>query len=298
MKIRIGTRGSKLALIQAKLVANKLKDLNISSDIIIIKTSGDQIQDKPLYEIGGKALFLKELEEALLKNYIDIAVHSMKDVPDIIHESLIIKTYLEREDKRDVLISKNGEDLLSLKHGAIIGTCAPRRMALIKAIRPDIIFKSLRGNIPTRLKKLESNEYDAIILSIAGLKRLGILKDSFHILEPTHFIPAAGQGAIGIEARKYDFEILEILSQINHVDTANYLALERGFIEKIAGSCKTPIACYSEVHNNIIYAYFMHAKDDLSNMQIIQKQYQISDIPVLYDKGVEAAIEIQNLLYG
>ena len=288
--VKIGSRGSKLAFIQASLVQNKLESVGVKSEIVIIKTSGDIIVDKPLYDIGGKALFVKELEESLLENKIDIAVHSMKDIPAQIPHELVVPACLERENICDVLISKNSCDINSLPIGAKIGTCAVRRIAILKALRPDLTIFPLRGNIDTRLRKFDTEHFDAIILAAAGLNRLGIWRDYFHIINPEIMIPAVGQGAIGIEARRNDANILNILSKINHEETFRNLQLERGFVEKIDGSCHTPLGCYSKVVGDKIHAYFMLAKDDLSAIYRTQNIYDKSES--LYECGSLAAKEL------
>ena len=289
MLIKVGTRGSKLALTQTRLVCNELQSINIQTEIVVIKTSGDKITDKPLYDIGGKALFVKELEEALIDGSIDIAVHSMKDVPAYIPSELTIAAYIKREDIRDVLISKNSGDINSLPIGAKIGTCAVRRMAILKSMRPDLNILPLRGNIETRLNKFESENFDAIILAAAGLKRLEIWENYFHIIEPEIMMPAAGQGAIGIQARKNDPYLLNILKQINDEDTFNNIQLERGFVEEIDGSCRTPLACYSRTYDSYIHAYFMLAKDDLSEIYEAENRYDIADFRRFYEYGKMAA---------
>jgi hydroxymethylbilane synthase len=288
--IKIGTRGSKLALVQAAMVQAKLSATGVESEIIIIKTSGDKITDKPLYDIGGKALFVKELEDALISMDIDIAVHSMKDVPAFIPEELIIAACLEREDIRDVFVSKN-YDIYSLPIGAKIGTCAVRRMAQLKALRPDLSIVPLRGNVETRLQKLETENFDAIILAAAGLKRLAIWKEYFHIIDPEIMIPAVGQGAVGIQARKNDAVILDILSKINHQKTFDYLQLERGFVEEIDGSCRTPLGCFSVIEEGKLHAYFMLASDDLSDIRKIDQIYDL-DVKKFYEYGRDAATKL------
>jgi hydroxymethylbilane synthase len=293
MMIKIGTRGSKLALIQTDLVREQLSAIGIESEIVVIKTSGDKITDKPLYDIGGKALFVKELEEALIEGSIDIAVHSMKDVPAFIPDALIISACLKREDISDVLISRNASNIESLPIGAKVGTCAVRRIAQLKKLRPDLNILPLRGNVETRLQKLDSENFDAIILAAAGLKRLGIWEDYFHIIDPLVMMPAVGQGAVGIQARKDDITILDILSKINHKQTFDYLQIERGFVEEIEGSCRTPLGCYSRIGDGKIYATFMLAKDDLSNISQVEYVYDAGDKGKFYEYGRSAGMRLR-----
>lgn len=248
MHIRIGTRKSKLALIQTEICINKIKEIypDISYEVIPITTTGDHITDKNLYDIGGKALFLKELEEALLANKIDIAVHSLKDVPGIVPETFNIAAVLEREDPRDVFISTKYKTIQDLPQGAIIGTSSVRRKVIMQQIRPDLKYVPFRGNVNTRLAKLERGEVDATILAMAGIKRLGIYDANIcHPLEPDLMLPACGQGVIAIEIRANDQNMQDLCSKINHVKTYHLIIAERSFLKEADASCDTPIAAYA-----------------------------------------------------
>jgi hydroxymethylbilane synthase len=254
-KIIIGTRGSKLALWQANWVREKLSSMypNLQFEIEKIKTTGDKILDAPLAKIGGKGLFVKEIEEALLARKIDLAIHSMKDVPAETPQGLQIQAICEREDPRDVLISKEGLLLNKLPDGSIIGTSSLRRTVQLKASRKDIAIKPLRGNVDTRLKKLKEGEFDGIILAFAGVKRMGyddMVTEAF----PTEtIIPAVGQGAIGIETRVDDEFINELIKPLNHTNTAICVLAERAFLSVMGGGCQVPLACHAKIENNSLH---------------------------------------------
>ena len=254
--IRIGTRGSPLALVQARLVRARLAAvLGVAEDTIEIKTirtTGDKIQDRPLAEEGGKGLFTKEIEEALLRGDIDLAVHSSKDMPTFLPAGLALAACLEREDPRDVFISRKAKSLADLPQGASLGTTSPRRQAIAKRARPDLVVKPLRGNVETRLRKLDSGEVDATILALAGLKRLGLADRATRIMSIEEFLPAAGQGAIGVEAREDDAGARELLTRIDHGDTSAALACERAFLGVLDGTCTTPIAGYAEISGDAL----------------------------------------------
>lgn len=246
--IRVGTRESELALAQTQIVIDKIveKHPDLTFQIIKMKTKGDLILDKRLDKIGGKGLFIKELELALLNNEIDIAVHSLKDMPAEITEGLKISVVSEREDPRDVLISLNGEGLGELPRGAIIGTSSRRREAQIKAMRPDFEIKTLRGNVNTRLDKLQRGEYDAIILASAGLKRLGKKDRITSFLDSKEFIPAVGQGVLAIETR--DENDMPFLKDSIHCEkTWIEISAERAFLSFLNGGCSIPVGAHAIV---------------------------------------------------
>jgi hydroxymethylbilane synthase len=255
--LRIGTRGSPLALVQARAVAARLAAAQgVDEDKIeikIIRTTGDMIQDRPLAEEGGKGLFTKEIEEALLDGRIDLAVHSAKDMPTVLPAGLMLAACLEREDPRDVFISLKASALSDLPKAATLGTTSPRRQAIAKRLRPDLHVVPMRGNVETRLRKLASGECDATILALAGLKRLGLEKHATRIMPVQEFLPAAGQGAIGIEARADDTRTRDMLARIDHADTSVALACERAFLAVLDGTCKTPIGGYAEVSGDTIH---------------------------------------------
>ena len=252
-KIVIGSRGSQLALWQASWVKSELERLHtdIEVNIRVIATSGDKIQDVPLAKIGGKGLFVKEIEEALLSKEIDIAVHSMKDVPMKIPAELEISVITERENPLDALISKNGEKLADLPQGATIGTSSLRRSSQLLKYREDFKIHPLRGNVDTRLRKLDEGYYDAILLACAGLNRLGWANRITEEIDHKILIPAMGQGALGIETRLND-PICEFLSPLNHENTHHAVIAERSLVDKLDGGCQVPIGAYAKINNNMI----------------------------------------------
>lgn len=243
-KIIVGSRRSNLALTQTKWVIEQLKQAGVKNEFVIeeIVTKGDRILDVMLSKVGGKGLFVKEIEQALYDKRIDFAVHSMKDMPAVLPEGLIIGSIPVREDYRDALISKNGQKLNELPAGAIVGTSSLRRSTQILAARPDLEIKWIRGNIETRLRKLKEEDYDAIILAVSGIKRVGMdLSIITEYLDPEVCVPAVGQGALAIECREEDEEIREILSLINDKETAETVTAERTFLNLLEGGCQVPI---------------------------------------------------------
>lgn len=252
-KIKIGTRGSKLALWQAGWVQKALckKDPLLSIEIEIIKTKGDKILDVPLAMVGGKGLFVKEIEEALLDGRIDLAVHSMKDMPAEIPEGLCIGAIPQREISLDVLISRNGLSFLKLENGAGIGTSSLRRGAQLLHARPDIAILPLRGNLDTRLKKLESGDMDAIILAAAGVKRLGFEHKITQYLDENIMLPAVGQGALCIETREKDTDIAQVIACLDHHQTRRIVSGERALLHRLEGGCQVPIAASGKIKKNI-----------------------------------------------
>ncbi len=264
--LRIGTRGSPLALVQARTVRARLAAaLGVNEEaieLVIIRTTGDTIQDRPLAEEGGKGLFTKEIEEALLDGRIDLAVHSAKDMPTALPAGLMLAACLEREDVRDVFISRKAPSLADLPQGATLGTASLRRQAIAKRARSDLRVVPLRGNVETRLRKLDSGEVDATILALAGLKRLGLQHHATKIMHAHEFIPAVGQGAIGIEARANDSRTRELLARIDHADTSTSLACERAFLAELDGSCKTPIGGHATLTGDVLQFRGLIAKPD------------------------------------
>ncbi len=252
-KIKIGTRGSKLALWQAGWVQSALykKDPLLFVEIKIIKTKGDKILDVPLAMVGGKGLFVKEIEEALLDGRIDLAVHSMKDMPAEIPDGLCIGAIPQREVSQDVLISQNGLCFSELANKAGIGTSSLRRSAQLLHARPDITILPLRGNLDTRLKKLESGDMDAIIVAAAGVKRLGFEHKITEYLDENIMLPAVGQGALCIETRENDSVIKPLIAALNHQQTRKVVLGERAFLYQLEGGCQIPIAAHGKIENNI-----------------------------------------------
>jgi len=265
-RLRIGTRGSPLALVQARAVRARLaaalgaKDDDI--ELVVIKTSGDTIQDRPLAEEGGKGLFTKEIEEALLAGRVDLAVHSAKDMPTFSRPGLMLAACLEREDPRDVFISRKAKSLAELPRAATLGTASLRRQAIAKRLRPDLCVTPLRGNVETRLRKLDQGQVDATLLALAGLKRLGLAQHATRIMDAAEFLPAVGQGAIGIEAREGDARVRELLARIDHPDTSAAIACERAFLGALDGSCKTPIAGHAVVSADTVEFRGLIARPD------------------------------------
>lgn len=249
--IKIGTRGSALALWQTEWVRGRLlagnRDLDI--EIIKIKTKGDKILDVPLAAVGGKGLFVKEIEEALLDGGIDLAVHSMKDMPAEIPAGLCIGAVPERETPWDALISKDRLPLKDLPKGASIGTSSLRRSAQLLHVRPDITTRSLRGNLDTRLRKLETEDLDAIILAAAGVKRLGWENRITEYLTEEIMLPAIGQGALGIETREDDSFVSKVVGGLNHPESATVAFGERAFLKRLEGGCQVPIAAFGRISN-------------------------------------------------
>src|SRR5712692_4181635 len=249
--LRIGTRGSPLALRQAQKVRAHLADAHgVEPEAIAIepiRTTGDVIQDRPLSEAGGKGLFTKEIEQALLDKAIDLAVHSSKDMPTALPTGLELAACLPREDVRDAFISRKSASLAGLPHGAVIGTASLRRQAMVKRLRPDLSVVTFRGNVDTRLKKLDDGVVDATLLALAGLKRLGREAAATAVLEIDAFLPAVGQGAIGIEVREADTRTRDLVARINHPDTLTALGAERAFLAVLDGSCRTPIAGHARI---------------------------------------------------
>ncbi|MCP5075483.1 MAG: hydroxymethylbilane synthase [Rhodobacteraceae bacterium] len=251
--LKIGTRGSPLALAQAVETRGRLaRALDLSEDcfeVVVIKTTGDRVQDRPLGEIGGKGLFTKEIEEALLSGGIDIAVHSMKDMPVVFPDGLVLDCHLPREDVRDGFVSKSAGSLADLPQGAIVGTSSLRRKAQLIHSRPDLQVVEFRGNVQTRMRKLSEGVAEATFLAMAGLNRLG-MSEVARAIDADEMLPAIAQGAIGIERRVNDAETAAALSLINDVDTTTRLAAERALLEGLDGSCQTPIAGLAELRGN------------------------------------------------
>jgi len=254
--LRIGSRGSPLALVQAREALRRLSAAcGLAADEIeikIIRTTGDAIQDRPLAEAGGKGLFTREIEEALLSGTIDLAVHSSKDMPTVLPPGLVLAAFLPREDARDAFVSRKAKTLRELPQGAVVGTASPRRQALVKRLRPDLSVVPLRGNVETRLRKLEAGEADATLLAIAGLKRLGLLSAATAVLGIDEFLPAVGQGAIGIETRADDGATRALVAKVSDADTATALAAERAFLAVLDGSCRTPIGGHAHVREGVV----------------------------------------------
>jgi hydroxymethylbilane synthase len=253
--IRIATRKSALALWQAEYVKARLQEAHPGIEVTLVPmvSRGDKLLDSPLSKIGGKGLFVKELENALLANEADIAVHSMKDVPMDFPEGLGLFCICEREDPRDAFVSNTYANLDALPQGAIVGTSSLRRQAQLLARRPDLVIHFLRGNVNTRLAKLDAGEYDAIILAAAGLIRLGFASRIADNLSIEHSLPAGGQGAVGIECRSGDVDLHALLTPLHHADTAARVIAERAMNKHLNGGCQVPIACYAVLEGDSLW---------------------------------------------
>lgn len=255
-KIRIGTRASKLARTQSLEVKRLLVAQTILSqdqiEIVPITTSGDKIQDRNLAEIGGKGLFIKELEEALIQNKIDIAIHSAKDVPPFLHEQTHIAAYTKRIDIRDCFISKKYNSLQELPQGAVVGTSSARRKSILLRLRPDLKIVNFRGNVDTRLNKINNDEVDASLLAVCGLERLNKKEVITEIINTNTILPAGGQGSLIIQTRKDD-AICAIICQVNDFDSEVCLTSEREFLKELKASCSTPVAVYAYKENNQLH---------------------------------------------
>ena len=266
--IRIATRESELALWQARFVATELKSRHpeLEVELVPMTTSGDQLLDRPLAAVGGKGLFLKELEQALLEGRADIAVHSMKDVPAELPGGLVLPVVLRRHDARDALVSNQFEHLEQLPETAVVGTSSLRRQAQLRRWRPDLRVKDLRGNVNTRLRKLDEGQYDAIILAAAGLDRLQLDDRVRQRIDPGICLPAVAQGVIGIECRSNDNAVLAIIKAVHDLDSAVCVAAERSFSARLGGSCQVPLAAHAILHDETLQLAAMVLSPDGSEV--------------------------------
>ncbi|MCE9647997.1 MAG: hydroxymethylbilane synthase [Parvibaculum sp.] len=295
-RFRIGTRGSKLALIQAHMVAELVgKALGLpaseAAEIVVIKTSGDLAVDRSLSEIGGKGLFTKEIEDALHDGGIDLAVHSMKDMPTLLPDGLVIDCLLERADPRDAFLSSKATSIATLPQGAVVGTSSLRRAAQVKARRPDVTIVPFRGNVDTRLKKLADGVADATLLAMAGLTRMDLLDRVTAPLAAEEILPAVAQGAIGIERRASDEEAAALLSTFHHVETGLRVAAERALLAVLDGSCRTPIAALAEISGKKLSLRAMILTPDGSEVIETARDGLASDAVAL---GVDAGAELKS----
>jgi hydroxymethylbilane synthase len=292
--LRIGTRGSPLAMVQARLVRESLAAVHGLAperiELEVIRTTGDMIRDRPLSEVGGKGLFTKEIEEALLAGTIDLAVHSAKDLPTELPQGLGIAAALPREDPRDVFISRKAVSLRDLPRGATVGTASLRRQALVKRLRPDLAVVNFRGNVETRLRRLDEGAVDATLLALAGLKRLELAYAATAVLSVDEFVPAVGQGIIALETRAGDQATLRKLAPINHADSATALGCERAFLTVLEGSCRTPIAGHATVRGGELYFRGLIAKPDGSEVLECERRGAAGDAFAL---GADAGRELR-----
>jgi hydroxymethylbilane synthase len=296
-KLKIGTRGSPLALAQAEMTRQALAQARPEklavplelTEIVVIKTTGDHVLDRPLSEIGGKGLFTKEIEEALLDGRIDLAVHSMKDMPTHLPDGLVIPALLPREDPRDALILGEGlaatcKAVADLPDGARIGTASLRRMAQLKAQRPDLVIETLRGQVGTRLKRIEEGRFDGTLLALAGLKRLGMAERATVVLGVKEMLPAIAQGAIGIECRADDDAMLELLGAIGCLATKACVDAERAALAALDGSCRTPIAGLAGLDGEQLLLSVLIARPDGSEVHREMGEAHVADGPALGDQ--------------
>jgi len=291
--LRLGSRGSPLALAQARMVRDALAAAHgFAAERIaieVIRTTGDRVQGS-LADAGGKGLFVKEIEEALSGGAIDLAVHSSKDMPAELPSGLELAAFLEREDPRDAFVSRKAASLDALPRGASVGTSSPRRQALLLRLRPDLRVVALRGNVETRLRRLDEGVADATLLALAGLKRLGRLADATAVLDIEDFLPAVGQGAIGIEIRADDANTRALLEPINHAITATALMAERAFLAALEGTCRTPIAGHATADGGTVRLRGMIVKPDGSAAVETTRTGAVADAAAL---GADAGRELK-----
>jgi hydroxymethylbilane synthase len=298
LPLRIGSRGSPMALIQAEMVRDRLaaahRELAAPGalEIVVIRTTGDRVQDRPLYEIGGKGLFTKEIEEALLSGAIDLAVHSMKDVATWLPAGLEIVCLLPRDDPRDAFLSHKAKTLRELPQGAVLGTASPRRAAQALHLRPDLRIVPIRGNAGTRIRKLAAGECDATLLSIAGLRRIGEAASIAAILSTEEMLPAVAQGAIGVECRAEDTATRQILAPLHHTETGCCIAAERALLAALDGSCRTPIAALAELHDGVLSLRGMVISPDGALCHRVARQGRMGDAVAL---GSDAGAELRRM---
>jgi hydroxymethylbilane synthase len=293
-KLVVGTRGSPLALAQTTAVCALLSRMcgihHSDVEVKVITTTGDRIQDRLLADVGGKGLFTKEIEIALAAGEIDLAVHSAKDMPTVLPDGLVISAYPEREDARDVLISRGERPLAEMPAGASLGTASLRREAQVRRLRPDIEVRALRGNVQTRLRKLQEGVIDATILGMAGLRRLKLTYVLTEVLPIEMFLPAVGQGAVAIETREDDEHTRDLLQAINHAPTEIAVTAERAFLRILDGSCRTPIAGHAVLSGSEIRFRGMVLRADGSDVFETWRTGSVADATRL---GLEAGMELK-----
>ena len=266
MKVRIGSRGSALALWQAEHVRQRLAALGHEASIRVITTTGDRVQDRRLEEVGGKGAFLKEIEEAMLAGEVDLAVHSLKDVPTALPAGLRLCGVLERADPRDAVLSSAGLALKRLPAGARVGTTSLRRRAQVAALRPDLVLQDLRGNVDTRIRKLREGACEAVLLAVAGLERLGRRGEATEVLEAEAFLPAPGQGAIALECRDGDGPVAAAVAPLDHAPTARAVTAERALLAGLQGGCNVPLGAYAVEEDGTLRLTAFVARPDGSGL--------------------------------
>jgi hydroxymethylbilane synthase len=293
-KVRIATRGSKLALWQAEFIAHCLTShygSEVETELKVIKTSGDRILDVPLAQLGGKGLFVKEIEEALLAKEADLAVHSMKDMPAELPEGLHLGVFPERDDCTDSLLSCSFSSLWDLPVGARVGTSSLRRKSQIAVLRPDVNIEPLRGNLDTRIRKLEEGQFDAIVVASVGLKRLGLSTPAMHPLKPPDFLPAIGQGALGIEYRQDDDRIDSLLQFIDHNQTRSVIKAERSFLATLEGGCQVPMGGLAQITEDNSTLVFQGFVADIEGRTMIKESAEGS-VDAAERIGASVAVQI------
>ena len=292
-KIKIATRRSPLAIWQAEYVKKELirNHSDIEIQIVRIQTEGDRFLDAPLFDIGGKGLFIKELEEALLSKNADIAVHSMKDVIVELPKGLEISVIMKREDSRDVLISNQYNSIAEIPDNSTVGTSSLRRQSQLKQVNSNILFEGLRGNVETRIGKLDDGKYDAIILAAAGIIRLGLAERITEFISFSHVLPAVGQGAIGIECRTNDETTQQLIAPLNDKDTSLCVLTERAFSRRLNGGCQLPIASHAVIENNQIKVDGLVARLDGSKVIRLQKIGELKDADKIGSSLAEALLD-------
>jgi len=292
--LRLGTRGSPLALAQARMTQARLAAAHgldpAAIEIRVIRTSGDRIQDRALSEAGGKGLFTKELEDALRAGAIDLAVHSAKDMPTELPSGLALLACLEREDPRDVLVSRKASSFAALPSGARLGTASLRRQAMAKKLRPDLAVSMLRGNVETRLRRIAEDAFDATLLALAGLRRLGMPEVATEILSVDDFLPAVGQGIVVIEAREADEQTRNYLSAIDHAESAIALSAERAFLAVLDGSCRTPIGGHATIRDGRLRFRGVILKPDGGESHETSREGSVGDAEKI---GADAGAELK-----
>jgi len=291
--IKLGTRKSLLALTQSTMIKKLIENQHpgVTVELVKIVTKGDKILDVPLAKVGGKGLFVKEIEEAMLRGEIDMAVHSMKDVPAELPAELVMGVVPKREDPRDAFIANQYKSVHDLPMGAKVGTSSLRRRSQLAHLRPDLVIEDLRGNLDTRLRKLDEGLYDAIILAAAGLNRLGLAERATAFFSPAEMLPAVAQGALGIELRRDDQELLDGLAFLDDSPTSVAVAVERSFLHRLEGGCQVPLGCFAELLDQQVSATGLVASVD--GKEIIRKT--VSGAP---ERAVELGRELAEGLLG
>lgn len=281
MQLRVATRRSPLALAQTRAFVRTLVERRPEATVeeLLVTTTGDRVVDRPLSEIGGKGLFIKEIEQALLDGRADLAVHSLKDVPAGLAPGLVIGCVPPRADPRDVLCTASGKLLAELPHGSRVGTTSLRRQVQLSLLRPDLAFAPLRGNVETRLRKLAAGDVDAIVLARAGLERLGMLEHATETLSPEQCVPAVGQGALAIEVRALDRALVELLEPFTDQRTLVCVSAERGVLEAVQGSCQLPIAAYAQNEAGALFLRALMAEPDGTKLRRRETRVAFPDAP-------------------